>query len=150
MVLEEAAAGFLYSLKKQRSAACEAQPAQQGWSVSRFLGGLRGGLSGARSRARRRASVPGMWHRAGTRPRQYFVEQAPTGGCARSGRASKTRTDVARSVHIRSVGFSELLYHLLFAWLHSQHVHGHEQYYASPTGNSILQEQGLSYGPKPY
>src|SRR5215212_8742664 len=33
MVLEEAAAGFLYSLKKQRSAACEAQPAKQGWSV---------------------------------------------------------------------------------------------------------------------
>src|SRR5215218_7148110 len=32
MVLEEAAAGFLYSLKKQRSAACEAQPAKQGWS----------------------------------------------------------------------------------------------------------------------
>src|SRR5215203_1070270 len=124
MVLEEAAAGFLYSLKKQRSAACEAQPAQQGWSVSRFLGGLRGGLSGARSRARRRASVAGMWHRAGTRPRQYFVEPAPTGGCARSGRASKTRTDVARPVHIRSVGFLELLYHLLFARRHPQHVHG--------------------------
>jgi hypothetical protein len=29
MVLEEAAAGFLYSLKKQRSAACEAQPAKR-------------------------------------------------------------------------------------------------------------------------
>jgi hypothetical protein len=67
--------------------------------------------------------VAGMWHRAGTRPRQYFVEQAPTGGCARSGRASKTRTDAARPVHIRSVGFLELLYHLLFA-RHPQHVHG--------------------------
>jgi hypothetical protein len=68
--------------------------------------------------------VPGMWHRAGTRARQYFVEQASTGGCARSGRASKTRTDAARPVHIRSVGFLELLYHLLFARRHPQHVHG--------------------------
>ena len=140
MVLEEAAAGFLYSLKKHKRSLAS-QAAKQGWSVGYPLlrGPQRGGLSGARSRAHWRASVPGMWHRAGTRPRQYFVEQAPTGGCARSWRASKTRTDVARSVHIRSVGFSELLYYLLFARLHSQHVHGHEQYYASPTGNPILQ-----------
>ena len=111
MVLEGAAAGFLYSLEKHK----RSLRSKAGQLLTRFLGSLRGGLSGARSRARRRASVPGMWHRAGTRPRQYFVEQAPTGGCARSWRASKTRTDVARSVHIRSVGFSELLYHLLFA-----------------------------------
>jgi hypothetical protein len=144
MVLEEAAAGFLYSLKKHK----RSLRSKAGQLVTRFLGGLRG-ASGARSRARRRASVPGLWHRAGTRPRQHFVEQAPTGGCARSWRASKTRTDAARPVHIRSVGFPELLYHLLFA-RHPQHVHGHEQYYASPTGNPILQEQGSSYAPKPY
>src|SRR5215212_4007456 len=61
MVLEEAAAGFLYSLRSR-----EAQPAKRSLRskaghqlVTRFLGVLRGGLSGARSRARRRASVPG-------------------------------------------------------------------------------------------
>src|SRR5215211_6342833 len=124
MVLEEAAAGFLYSLKKHK----RSLRSKAGQLVTRFRGGPQRGFSGARSRAHWGASVAGLWHRAGTRPRQYFVEQAPTGGCARSWRASKTKTDVARSVHIRSVGFSELLYHLLFARLHPQHVHGHEQY----------------------
>ena len=96
--------------------------------------------------------MPGMWHRAGTRPRQYFVEQAPTGGCARSWRASKTKTDAARPVHIRSVGFPELLYHLLFARRHPQHVHGtNSTMLAQPAIQFCkLQEQGLSYAPKPY
>ena len=57
MVLEEPAAGFLYSLKKHK----RSLRSKAGQLVTRFLGGLRGGLSGARSRARRRASVPGLW-----------------------------------------------------------------------------------------
>src|SRR5829696_2692496 len=113
MVLEEAAAGFLYSLKKQRSAACEAQPAKRSLRSAACEARL---VSQPLLRGPQRGPLrPEMWHRAGTRERQYFVEQAPTGGCA--------RTDAARPVHIRSVGFLELLYHLLFA-RHPQHVHG--------------------------
>src|SRR5215207_7085740 len=150
MVLEEAAAGFLYSLKKHKQEA-QAQPAEQGRLVGYPL--LRGPQRGlwspqpcpsegicARAVASCRHTGTAIFRRTG--PYRRLREEL-------EGLENEDRRSPSCS-YIRSVGFPELLYHLLFARLHPQHVHGHEQYYASPTGHPILQEQGLRYAPKPY
>jgi hypothetical protein len=151
MVLEEAAAGFLYSLKKQRSAACEAQPAKQGWSSVGYpllRGPQRGPLWSpqpcpsegicARDVASCRHTATAIFRRTGPYRRLREEREGFENEDRRSPSCSYTLGRLPRT----ALSFALRATPATRTW--------HEQYYASPTGNPILQEQGLSYAPKPY